>query len=112
MFRFFETLIAPTAPAPADPPPSGLWRFYWHFVRQAKVPYLALFVAGCCVAFLDSMIPVFIGRIVTLVSTEQPATVLQNSAWEFGRMAVVVLLLRPAALLSQNLITNQAINGN
>jgi ATP-binding cassette subfamily B multidrug efflux pump len=112
MFRFFETLIAPTAPAPAAPPPSGLWRFYWHFVRQAKIPYLALFVAGCCVAFLDSLIPVFIGRIVTLVSTADPATVMQSSGWELGRMALVVLLFRPLALLAQNLITNQAINGN
>jgi len=112
MFRFFETLIAPTAPGPAVPPPSGLWRFYWHFVRQAKVPYLALFVAGCCVAFLDSLIPVFIGRIVTLVSTEDPATLVQSSGFELARMALVVLLLRPLALFSQNLITNQAINGN
>ena len=112
MFRFFENLVAPTAPAPAAAPPSGLWRFYWHFVRQAKVPYLALFVAGCCVAFLDSMIPVFVGRIVTLVSTEDRATLLQNASWELARMAVVILLLRPTALLAQNLITNQAINGN
>jgi ATP-binding cassette subfamily B multidrug efflux pump len=112
MFRFFESLIAPTAPAPAAPPPPALWRFYWHFVRQAKVPYAALFVAGCAVAFLDSLIPVFIGRIVTLVSTADPATVMQSSGWEFARMALVVLLLRPLALLTQNLITNQAINGN
>jgi ATP-binding cassette, subfamily B, multidrug efflux pump len=112
MFRFFENLVTPTATGPTAPPPSGLWRFYWHFVRQAKVPYLALFVAGCCVAFLDSLIPVFLGRIVTLVSTENPATLMPGAGWEFARMALVVVLLRPAALLAQNLITNQAINGN
>jgi ATP-binding cassette subfamily B multidrug efflux pump len=112
MFRFFENLIAPTAPAPRGEPPEGLWAFYWHFVRQARGPYLALFVAGCCVAFLDSLIPVFIGRIVTLVSTEAPATMVEGAGWELARMALVVLLLRPAALLAQNLITNQTINGN
>jgi len=112
MFRFFENLVTPTATGPVVPPPRGLWRFYWHFVRQAKVPYLALFVAGCCVAFLDSLIPVFLGRIVTLVSTDSPATLMPGAGWEFARMALVVLMLRPAALLAQNLITNQAINGN
>jgi ATP-binding cassette subfamily B multidrug efflux pump len=111
LFRFFENLIAPTA-MPAGEPPNGLWAFYWHFVRQAKVPYLALFVAGCCVAFLDSLIPVFIGRIVTLVSTEAPEALMPSAGWELARMALVILLLRPAALLTQNLITNQAINGN
>ncbi|HTI86527.1 MAG TPA: multidrug ABC transporter ATP-binding protein, partial [Alphaproteobacteria bacterium] len=112
MFRFFETLVTPTASAPAAPPPPGLWRFYWHFVRQARIPYMALFVAGCAVAFLDSLIPVFIGRIVTLVSTMDPASLMQSSGFELARMAVVVLLLRPLALFAQNLITNQAINGN
>src|SRR6476469_8352092 len=101
MFRFFENLVAPTAP-PVGEPPNDLWAFYWHFVRQAKVPYMALFVAGCCVAFLDSLIPMFIVRIVTLVSTEEPATLVSGAGWALARMALVVLLLRPTALLAQN----------
>ena len=109
MFHFFETLMAPTAPAPAEPPPPGLWRFYWHFVRQAKGVFLALFVAGFAVALLDTMIPVFIGRMVTMVSSGNPATILGEAGWEFAWMALVLLLLRPGAILMQHLITNQAI---
>ena len=112
IFRFFETRLRPTASAPPGQPPFGLMRFYWHFVRQAKGPYIALFCAGCAVAFLDSMIPVFIGRIVTLITTGAPATLFAEHKWELARMGVIVLLLRPCALLLQNLITNQSINGN
>ena len=109
MFGFFENLLAPTASAPAAPPPADLWRFYWHFVRQTKGVFLALFVAGFAVAVLDSLIPVFIGRMVALVADGDPANILEDAGWDFAWMALVLLLLRPGAILLQNLITNQAI---
>src|ERR1019366_28666 len=45
-------------------PPAGLIAFYWHYARQAKGLFAGLFAAGFAVALLDSLIPVFIGRIV------------------------------------------------
>ena len=69
MFSFFERLLAPTA-APENPePPSGLVAFFWHYARQAKGLFIGLFVAGFFVALLDSLIPVFVGRVVTLITT-------------------------------------------
>ncbi len=112
MFRFFENLVAPTGPAPAAPPPPGLWAFYWHFVRQAKGLFVALFVAGLAVALSDSLVPLFIGRLVTLVTSHDPSAVWPDAAWQLAGMAAVMLLVRPAALLVQNLITNQAIAVN
>jgi ATP-binding cassette subfamily B multidrug efflux pump len=112
LFSLFETWLKPTASTPKTAPPNGLWPFYWYYMRQAKGPYIALFCAGCCVAFLDSMIPVFMGRIVTLVTDGQPATLIVEHGAELLRMALFVLLLRPLALFTQNLITNQTINGN
>ena len=46
MFRFFEHRILPTAPPPPGVPPRGLVAFYWHFIRQAKGLFVALFFAG------------------------------------------------------------------
>ena len=109
MFRFFETRVAPTASAPKAPPPPGLWPFYWHFVRQTKGLFVALFVAGFAVAVLDSTIPLFVGRVVSLVTSHDPATLLVAAGHELAWMAVVLLLFRPVAILIQNLITNQAI---
>src|SRR5258708_1269971 len=109
VFRFFESLLEPTALPPEAPPPVGLAAFYWHYARQAGRLVVALFVAGFVVAMLAPTIPLFIGRVVTLVSTHPPASLLREATPQLLGMAAVVLLLRPAALLIQAVITNQAI---
>ena len=114
MFRLFETILRPTDIPPQTPPPSlgepwALVRFYWHFVRQARWLVVALFAAGMTVAALDTMVPVFIGRLVTLVSTHAPATLFADAWPQLAMMAAVLLVARPAALVLQFLITNQAL---
>src|SRR5579859_6170617 len=111
-FRVFETLLEPTAPPPKDPPPAGLAAFYWHYVRQTHWLVVALFCAGFIVATLDSMIPVFIGRVVTLISSHEPGTLLREAWTTLLGMGAVLLLVRPCALFLQSLITNQALAAN
>ncbi len=108
--RFFESLLEPTilVPAEASPPP-GLPGFYWHYARQAKGLVVLLFVAGSIVAVLDATIPVFIGKVVSLVAASDPATLLREHGRQLIGMAAVLLIGRPCALLFQNLVTNQAI---
>jgi ATP-binding cassette subfamily B multidrug efflux pump len=109
VFRFFEDLLQPTAQEPESEPPARLGGFYWHYARQARGLLAVLFVAGLAVAMLDTTIPVFIGRVVTLVSTRPPATLLQESWPQLLGMALVLLVARPTAQAFQNLITNQAL---
>ena len=109
LFGYFERLLEPTAPLPQVPPVSGLPAFYWHFARQARWLIVAMFGAGFAVALLDSTIPVFIGRVVTLLSTETPATLLPHAWPQLAGIAVIMLLVRPAANATQALITNQAL---
>ena len=66
MFAFFESRIRPTL-VPGTPPPPDLLAFYWHFVRQTRGLYAAMFVTGIVVAMIDTAIPVFIGRLVALM---------------------------------------------
>src|SRR6476619_5993651 len=112
MFSLVERLLKPTdLPEEAEPPP-GFIAFFWHFARQAKGLFVALFAAGFVVALLDSTIPVFMGRIVTLI-TETPPDQLFATFWpHLLGMAVVLLIARPVAQASQNLIANQAIAAN
>src|SRR3954451_18275359 len=112
MFSLFERLLKPTdLPEEAEPPP-GFIAFFWHFARQAKGLFVALFAAGFVVALLDSTIPVFMGRIITLI-TETPPDQLFTTFWpHLLGMAVVLLVARPIAQASQNLIANQAIAAN
>ncbi len=109
MFAFFERFLTPTA-APENPePPGGLIAFLWHFARQAKWLFAALFVIELFVALSDSAVPWFMGRVVTMVTKTPPDQFLAKSwPWLLG-MAVVVLIVRPTVTLTRYLITNQAI---
>ena len=109
LFSFFERMLDPTALSPDSSPPTKLSAFYWYYARQAKGLMVALFVAGSLVALLDLLIPVFIGRLVTLVSTHTPAEVLGEYWPQLMGMAAVLLFARPVVFLSQNLLVNQAL---
>ena len=112
MFTLFERLLKPTdLPEEAEPPP-GFIAFFWHFARQAKGLFVALFAAGFVVALLDSTIPVFMGRIVTLITATPPDQLFATFWPHLAGMAVVLLIARPIAQASQNLIANQAIAAN
>src|SRR5580658_3983046 len=109
MFALFERFLTPTA-APENPePPDKLIPFLWHFARQAKWLFAALFGVEMLVALSDSSVPWFIGRVVTIVTKTPPDRFLADDwPWLVG-MAVVVLIVRPAVTLTRYLITNQAI---
>jgi ATP-binding cassette, subfamily B, multidrug efflux pump len=112
MFGVLERALAPTAPPDQPEPPAGLTAFYWHFARQAKGLFVALFVAGFAVALLDATIPVFIGRIVSLLAASPPERLFVDYWHLLAVMALVLLIVRPTALTAQNLIANQAIAAN
>ena len=59
--------IPVTASPAVGAPPEGLLAFYWHFIRQTKGWYVAMFGASLAVALLDTVIPLFIGRLVSLM---------------------------------------------
>jgi len=112
MFGVLEGVLQPTAPPDQPEPPAGLMAFYWHFARQAKGLLAALFVAGLAVALLDSTVPVFVGRIVSLLTASRPERLFADYGHLLAGMALVLLVARPAALTAQNLIANQAIAAN
>jgi len=96
MLSRFERFISPTA-APEHPePPHSLLAFLWHFARQAKWLFAALFVVELLVALSDSAVPWFIGRVVTLVTKTPPERLLADGLPWFLGMAVVVIVVRPA----------------
>ena len=109
MLSRFERFLTPTA-APEHPePPPSLLAFLWHFARQAKWLFVALFVVELLVALSDSAVPWFIGRVVTIVTKTPPARLVADGwPWLLG-MAFVVLVARPVVTFTRYLITNQAI---
>jgi ATP-binding cassette, subfamily B, multidrug efflux pump len=112
MFTTFERLLKPTETPERSEPPPGFVAFFWHFTRQAKGLFAALFAAGLVVALLDSTIPVFMGRIVSLITASRPQELFSSFWPHLLGMAFVLLIARPFALAAQNLLANQAISAN
>jgi ATP-binding cassette, subfamily B, multidrug efflux pump len=112
MLRRFETIIDPTGPTPDPPPNTGIVRFCWHFIRQARGPTVLLFIGGGLIAVLDMMIPTFIGRVVSLISTHTPDTLLRDGGWQLAVMGFVLLVVRPGGFMLHAILINQVINPN
>jgi ATP-binding cassette subfamily B multidrug efflux pump len=109
MLSRFENLLEPTEVVPSEPPTADLDRFYWHFARQARWLIVALFFTGLLVAALDTTIPVFIGRVVSLISTVKPDMLFALAGWQLLGMAGVLLIARPLTLLLQSSPTKSLI---
>jgi ATP-binding cassette subfamily B multidrug efflux pump len=108
MFSFFESRIRPTL-VPGSPPPPGLVAFYWHFVRQTRGLYAAMFATGLAVALIDTSIPVFIGRLVGLMQTSDRLAAFRHAVPALIGMGLLVVIGRPLALLADSLIRNNAV---
>src|SRR5216683_2900642 len=114
MLKFFERRLEPTGPLPDAPPPTlssphAVLQFYWHFVRQIPGPIVAVFTTSFFVAITDAAIPVCIGRVVSLVSAQDPGTIWDQAGLQLVAMAVLLLFVRPAAHFAQAIIVNQML---
>ncbi|MCY7314095.1 MAG: ABC transporter ATP-binding protein/permease [Rubrivivax sp.] len=108
MFTFFESRIRPTA-LPGTAPPQSLLGFYWHYVQQARVLFGAMFATGLVVALIDTLIPVFIGKLVRLMEAPDRAAALASAMPGLIGMALLVVIGRPLALLLDSLVRNNAV---
>ncbi len=112
MFKRFEKLVskvdAPEHNAESGPPAS-LLGFYWHFVKQTKWLYAAMLLTGLAVALVDLLIPVFIGRMVSLMTaTDRTAALAEQMPMLLG-MALLILIGRPVVVMLDSLIRNNAV---
>jgi ATP-binding cassette, subfamily B, multidrug efflux pump len=96
---FFRFAIKGTASPGTGAPPPGLLAFYWHFVSQTKGWYAAMFAASLAVALLDTVIPLFIGKLVSLMQATDRQAALAAQWPMLAGMVILVLAVRPIALL-------------
>jgi len=107
--KLFQSKIRGTErPVPGAPPP-GLLAFYWHFVKQTKGWYAAMFAASLAMALLDMVIPVFIGRLVSLMEAADRRAALAAQWPLLVAMVVLVLVVRPVAMLIDTAIRHNAL---
>ncbi|HET9350550.1 MAG TPA: ABC transporter ATP-binding protein [Burkholderiales bacterium] len=93
----------------AGAPPAGLLAFYWHFVRQTKGWYAAMFAASLAVAALDTVIPLFIGKLVSLMEAADRTAALREEWPTLAAMVALVLIVRPLVLLADITIRHMVL---
>ena len=54
LHRVFESWLDPFRTPANLEPPLATPRFFWHFISQAKLPFLALLVLGGAVALVEA----------------------------------------------------------
>src|ERR1700752_2782957 len=100
MLSFLQSPIRGTAATGPGAPPPGLMAFYWHFVRQTKGLYALMFVTSLAVALIDTVIPVFIGKLVSMMeATDRQAALAREGPLLIG-MVGPVLIARPLVLFA------------
>jgi ATP-binding cassette subfamily B multidrug efflux pump len=98
MFRYLQSRIRGTAGPGPGTPPATLGGFYRHFTSQTRGWYAAMFATSLAVALIDTLIPLFIGRLVGMMEATDRAAALAREMPVLLGMLFAVLVLRPLAL--------------
>ncbi len=109
MLRWFERRLDPLKSPVRLEPPDRLGGFIWHYARQAKWWFLLFFFNGALIAAVELLLFSFIGEIVDLLGTVEPATIWQDHGGRFGWMLFVVVALRVGAMIVGGVLEQQII---
>ena len=109
MFKYLQSRIRGTASVGPGEPPPGLLAFYWHFVRQTKFWYAAMFATSLAVALIDTVIPVFIGALVSLMEVADRHAAIEQELPMLLGMSLLVLIVRPVVIFTDIAIRQNAL---
>jgi ATP-binding cassette subfamily B multidrug efflux pump len=109
MFRFFETRIDPFRAHEEDMPPANLFGYYARFCRQVWPFLAALMAIGLIVSLIEVSILRFVGALVDTLRSTSPDALLRTHGRQFLAMALLVLVGRPLANFTHDLVAQQAI---
>ncbi|MGB8900324.1 MAG: ABC transporter ATP-binding protein, partial [Methylocella sp.] len=109
MFRFFATQIDPFRRHDQSMPPANLLAFYWRYCRQVWPLLACLMASGLVTSLIEVSMLRYIGSLVDLLQATSPERVLQDYGPSFLWMGFVILVARPLAGLTHDLLTLQAI---
>jgi ATP-binding cassette subfamily B multidrug efflux pump len=109
MLRFFETCIDPFRDHDPSMPPASLIGYYGRYCRQVWPFLAALMTISLIVSLIEVTILRFVGALVDMLRATRPEGVLEAHGGEFLAMALLILIGRPLASFTRDLIVQQAI---
>jgi ATP-binding cassette subfamily B multidrug efflux pump len=112
MFRYFESLLDPFPETRLGPPPKGLARFCWHFVKDARWNLTALCLLTVAIAVGEVFLFGFLGRIVDWLSSADRDGFLEREGGMLAAMGALLLVGLPLAAFLHSTIVHQTLLGN
>ena len=109
LFRFFEGLMDPIADAPVVRPPDRVGPFYGHFLKPLRGLLGATLAVSLVAALSELAFYAFIGLLVDWAAKTPPEAFLATYGWALAGMALVVVVVRPAAMLASRGLINLAL---
>jgi ATP-binding cassette subfamily B multidrug efflux pump len=114
LHRIFESWLDPFRPVDNLQPPASGPRFFWHYVSQAKLPFLALLILGGAVALVEASLFYYVGRLVDILDAANQSEgwtgLLASNGSELALMLVVVLGIRFIITWLSAVVEEQTVN--
>ena len=111
LFRRFESLIDVFKPSPDVAPPTGMLRFYSHYLKQVWPLMLAVLIIGFFAALIEVALFSFLGQLIDMAQASTDASsFFSKHQNELLWMLLVALIIRPLVFGLHNLLTHQAVN--
>jgi ATP-binding cassette subfamily B multidrug efflux pump len=114
LHRIFESWLDPFRTVDNLQPPASGPRFFWHYVSQAKLPFLALLILGGSVALIEASLFYYVGRLVDILDTSNQSLgwsgLIADNGPELVFMLVVVLGIRFVVTWLSAVVEEQTVN--
>ena len=111
---FFESWLDPFRPVDNLQPPASGPRFFWHYIRQAKLAFLSLLILGGAVALVEAALFYYVGRLVDILDMADQASgwsgLIAANGTELIVMLVVVLGVRFIVTWLSAVVEEQTVN--
>jgi len=110
----FEHWVDPFRTKADLQPPAAMPAFFWHYVRQAKLPFIALLILGGAVALIEAALFYYVGRIVDILDSANQAEGWAGLVAGYGPelmvMLVVILGIRYVITWLSAVVEEQTVN--
>ncbi|RYF73899.1 MAG: ABC transporter ATP-binding protein [Comamonadaceae bacterium] len=111
MFRFFERLLHPFAPAEPKPPPDGFFRFIWACLRGVRTPIVAMAFLTALMSTFEALLFAMLGRIVDWLGGQAPQRLWEERGPTLTWLGVA-LIASIAVVALQTIVKHQTLAVN
>ena len=112
MYRLFENVVDPFKEYESGPPPATLWAFFKEQLRPFRRWIPLMLLTGLMVAMFEAWMIFYAGRLIDIMTAAGPAEFWATHKGEVLIVALLVMFLRPALIVLNQLFLQQTLAGN